>query len=88
MSEDFKELARQIAQEEIADFSLRVLRYDIEQPGDDPKPWELFEWVKQQQVRSDRLRRRLGAGVLAVLGGAGTVFFSLVVPWLARLLGL
>jgi hypothetical protein len=80
--------AEEVARREVSDYSIKVIGYDRDNPGGDPKPEELLEWVRQQRDRSRRMAKWLGAIVLMIASAIGTAILSKVTPVVVKFLGL
>lgn len=88
MTEATRKEAEAAARREVSSYSVTVLGYDRENPGDDPKPRELLEWVRQRQERAAQVQKWLGAAVLAVAAAVGTAVLTKVTPLVTTYLGL
>jgi len=88
MTEATRKEAEEVARREVSDYSIKIIGYDRDNPGTDPKPEELLEWVRQQRERSRRFAKWLGLAVVAILGSIGTAILSKITPVVVKFLGL
>jgi len=88
VTEATRKEAEEIARREVSAFSISVLGYDRDKPGNDPKPEELLQWVRQRRERSEKMAKWLGSVVLAAAAAIGTAILSKITPIVVRYLGL
>ena len=88
MTEATRKEAEDAARREVSAYSVTVLGYDRDNPGDDPKPRELLEWVRQRQERNAKVQKWMGAALLAIAAAVGTAVMAKISPMLTTFLGL
>ena len=88
MTEATRKEAEEVARREVSDFSIRVLGYDRENPGNDQKPEETLAWARRKQLREVKAIKWLGSAVLALAAAVGTAILTKITPIIVKLLGL